>query len=176
MRGGGKLVAAVLGALIPLVIAAPASDPGREGVGGRAAKSLGFFVEELAHPEVFPEYYEEREDNELSARVRPQKGNSPIYYIRLPPSPYVLVPGLGYVSRPPSPRPPPVPQTPDSNLIRLPVDFLSNGKPTTVYSWDSQVLHLDKGPYFFNGRPTDIFLLRNTYNTLYDDGLQNFYP
>jgi len=25
-------------------------------------------------------------------------GNSPVFYIRLPPAPYVLVPGLGYVS------------------------------------------------------------------------------
>ena len=31
-------------------------------------------------------------------RARFEAGNSPIFYIRLPPSPYVFMPGLGYVS------------------------------------------------------------------------------
>lgn len=143
----------------------------------------------------------EEEDNEILSRTRPSrpKGNSPIYYIRLPPTPYMFIPGMGYVSNPPSLRPPPVVQT-ESQLINLPITFASNGKPTGVYIWnpppsrpattassgyysrpkpplkDSVITTLDKGPYIFNGRPSDIFLLRNAYNTLYADALQNFYP
>jgi len=115
------------------------------------------------------------ETNELLSRGRP-KPDSPVYYIRLPPTPYMLVPGVGYVSRPPTLRPPPVVQP--RPLINLPLSFVSNGKPTGVYTWkpDSPVTNLDKGPYMFNGRPNDIFLLRDTYNTLYEDALQNFYP
>lgn len=142
----------------------------------------------------------EEEENEILSRTRPSrpKGNSPIYYIRLPPTPYMFIPGMGYVSNPPSLRPPPVVQT-ESQFINLPVPFVSNGKPTGVYIWnpsttttssqsgyysprpkpplkDSVITSLDKGPYVFNGRPSDIFLLRNAYNTLYADALQNFYP
>lgn len=136
------------------------------------------------------------EDNEIMSRsrLRPKPGaNSPIYYIRLPPTPYVFIPGVGYVSQPPTLRPPPVVQsTPESNFINLPTRFVSNGKPTGVYLWnpaaehpyarpkplaqDSLMTNLNKGPYVFNGKPSDIFLLRNTYNSLYADALQNFYP
>lgn len=135
--------------------------------------------------------------------------NSPIYYIRLPPTPYMFVPGLGYVSQPPSigpPIPPPV-----NPFINLPIEFVSNGKPTNIYQWtgaptyqdnynsvysrpsrpndynnyqrpqkkpvqDSKVTNLKKGPYVFNGKPNDIFVLRDSYNSLYSDALQNFYP
>lgn len=143
------------------------------------------------------------------ARTEPHKvsshyPNSPIYYIRLPPSPYVFVPGLGYVSPP---------QTSGfaayNPLINLPVDFVSNGKPTSVYQWsphtspvplipaptpaptttttttqrpykpkpkpDSSVTNL-KGPYLFNGKPSSIFIMRNPYATLLNDALQSFYP
>lgn len=143
----------------------------------------------------------EEEDNEILSRTRPSrpKGNSPIYYIRLPPTPYMFIPGMGYVSNPPALRPPPVVQT-ESQLVNLPIPFVSNGKPTGVYVWnapsrpttpsspsgyysrpkppvkDSVITTLNKGPYVFNGRPSDIFLLRNAYNTLYADALQNFYP
>ncbi|XP_026474625.1 uncharacterized protein LOC113378305 [Ctenocephalides felis] len=160
--------------------------------------------------------------------------NSPIYYIRLPATPYMFVPGLGYVSNPPTMNqlgagalpPPPDP------FINLPVNFMSNGKPTNIYQWpdpfvptanrpfqqqhqpqfqiqkyqqqngfsqfqapsyqqnaipqpikktpkpsnsDSKVTHL-KGPFPFNGRPTDIIVLRDSYNALYSDALTNFYP
>lgn len=147
--------------------------------------------------------------------------NSPIYYIRLPPTPYMFVPGVGYISQPPSlgpPVPPPV-----NPFINVPIDFVSNGKPTNVYQWsgaptyqppvaidpfsqlysrpvsrpqqqrptnnfgyqrptqnkkpvDTKVTNLKKGPYNFNGKPHDVFLLRDSYNALYSDALQNFYP
>ncbi|RZF47847.1 hypothetical protein LSTR_LSTR010637 [Laodelphax striatellus] len=136
------------------------------------------------------------DDNEIASRARPgrPKPDSPIYYVRLPPSPYMFVPGVGYVSQPPSIRPPPVRTPPDSPFVDLPLQFVSNAKPTGVYSWSapahvpqrppqpqpprrqSPITTLDKGPYLFNGRPTDIFLLRSAYDSLYADALQNFYP
>lgn len=132
------------------------------------------------------------EDNEILSRMRPgnkKPGNSPIYYIRLPPTPYIFIPGVGYVSNPPQIQPPPVVQRrPDSQFLNVPVRFVSNGKPTGVYTLenelgysnqppkDSPVTTLDKGPYVFNGRPNDIYLLRDAYNSLYADALTNFYP
>ncbi|XP_068632146.1 uncharacterized protein [Battus philenor] len=159
-----------------------------------------------------------------------QYDNSPIFYIRLPPTPYMFVPGLGYVSQPPSLGPPmsPImqqgvnPQVADP-FINLPLDFVSNGKPTGVYQWsgaagypqvpqmgpvdpfgygapqpimpaprptyssptyskpkpappNSKITNL-KGPYMFNGKPGDsVYVLRDTYNSIYSDALQNFYP
>lgn len=135
------------------------------------------------------------EDNEILSRMRPgnkKPGNSPIYYIRLPPTPYIFIPGVGYVSNPPQIQPPPVVQTrPDSQFLNVPVRYVSNGKPTGVYTLenelgysnqppaplkDSPITNLDKGPYVFNGRPNDIYLLRDAYNSLYADALTNFYP
>lgn len=135
------------------------------------------------------------EDNEILSRTRPgnkKPGNSPIYYIRLPATPYIYIPGVGYVSQPPQLQPPPVVQTrPDSPFLNVPVRFVSNGKPTGVYTLEndlalpnptrpplqnSPITNLNKGPYVFNGRPTDIYLLRDAYNSLYDEALTNFYP
>lgn len=104
-----------------------------------------------------------------AGRRRPQTGmsgyqqNSPIYYIRLPPTPYMFVPGLGYISQPPTIQPMnqiapmsshhmnPHPMTQmnpmsqygaptmspmDMNpFINVPVNFLANGKPTNIYQW-----------------------------------------
>ncbi|KOB67122.1 Uncharacterized protein OBRU01_20183 [Operophtera brumata] len=158
-----------------------------------------------------------------------QYDNSPIFYIRLPPTPYMFVPGLGYVSQPPSIGPPMSPMMPQGPpqvadpFINLPLDFVSNGKPTGVYQWsggpaypqvpqmpvdpygfgaqqmmprptytmpsysqpkpkpkpapsNSKVTNL-KGQYMFNGKPGDsVYVLRDTYNSIYSDALQNFYP
>ncbi|XP_045448700.1 pollen-specific leucine-rich repeat extensin-like protein 3 [Melitaea cinxia] len=159
-----------------------------------------------------------------------QYDNSPIFYIRLPPTPYMFVPGLGYVSQPPTlgpampPMMPQVPQQVSDPFINLPIDFVSNGKPTGVYQWsgssgfppapqmsvdpfgygpsqpmppvhrpsysspsyskpkpqsvssNSKITNL-KGPYVFNGKPGDsVYVLRDTYNSIYSDALQNFYP
>lgn len=158
-----------------------------------------------------------------------QYDNSPIFYIRLPPTPYMFVPGLGYVSQPPTlgpAMPPMLPQgvpSPADPFINLPIDFVSNGKPTGVYQWsgapgypsgpqmtmdpygygsqpamqpvhhssyntqsykpkpkpaptNSKVTNL-KGPFVFNGKPSDsVYVLRDTYNSIYSDALQNFYP
>ncbi|XP_077299886.1 uncharacterized protein LOC143920797 [Arctopsyche grandis] len=143
--------------------------------------------------------------------------NSPIYYIRLPPTPYMFVPGLGYISQPPSVGPPVPP--PVNPFINVPIEFVSNGKPTNVYQWngaptyqapavnpynqlfsrpqvsrpsrpndysyqkpnkkpvsDTKLTSINKGPYVFNGKPSDIFVLRDSYNSLYSDALTNFYP
>lgn len=254
------------------------------------------------------EDYMDNTDDEVMSRARPSGSNkkkytnSPIYYIRIPPSPYVHVPGYGYVSESPSLKPPPevmqseaepnkmsaggmfnqnymlpnqnVYQQPSSTanipnymsnimnsasnymtsqnymnynpaptsnnyfpnypnqmnlpyqnedynngvypantfplnnqgfnqgnankyqnspIYNLPLQFLANGKPTHVYTLqneiqatpmkpskpsrpDSPIYNLDKGPYVFNGKPTDIILLRDAYNALYDDTINNFYP
>ncbi|KAK3854370.1 hypothetical protein Pcinc_039148 [Petrolisthes cinctipes] len=58
--------------------------------------------------------------------------NSPIYYIRLPPSPYVYMPGLGYVS----------PNTNALDFLRPNVPFLNNGKPSSVYHFKSPIQHI----------------------------------
>lgn len=195
-----------------LVMAAPISDKTREG------KSIGYFdyiqpVVEYAYEE--PNDFEGGfDDNEISRtvpkrkRIKPRpQFDSPIYYIRLPPQPYMFVPGLGYVSQP---APPPVPQ-----LLNVPVSFVANGKPSNIYQWSGAIssfpeepvpqppmqrpmvqrpvepqpmvetpkptptnskIHRLPGSYMFNGKPNDIFVLRDSYNSLYSDTLQNFYP
>ena len=113
--------------------------------------------------------------------------DSEIYYIRLPPTPYMYVPGLGYISQPPTystaglQRPAPTaishvlqkPHRPQNDhhkpnvnsFINVPIDFVSNGKPTGVYEWqgskrpDSSLNSLNEGPYVFNGRPASLYLL-----------------
>ncbi|KAK9883086.1 hypothetical protein WA026_001288 [Henosepilachna vigintioctopunctata] len=119
--------------------------------------------------------------------------NSPIYYIALPPQPYIFVPGMGYMSQPPP--------HPASEFLNLPVNFLANGKPSNIYQWssgpfsnsapqerpttprpikkpkpDSSIINLDD-KFVFNGKPGNtISILRDSYNALYSDALQNFYP
>uniref|UniRef100_A0A8W7Q3K5 Uncharacterized protein n=1 Tax=Anopheles coluzzii TaxID=1518534 RepID=A0A8W7Q3K5_ANOCL len=154
-----------------------------------------------------------------AGRRRPAVKNSPIYYIRLPPTPYMFVPGVGYISQPPTIQPmaAPVPQYPQlappppvtmSPFYQLPINFVSNGKPSGIYQWngapaapavppqpafalpyprpqrpafapspfiqDSKITHL-KGPFLFNGRPEEIFLLQNTFNPLYQSPLNSYY-
>jgi hypothetical protein len=194
----------------------------------RSDKSLAFY--DYIQPPYFTAGYEpdfsfngyggSADTNEILARtdpldtiIRPKTPipypDSPIYYIRLPPTPYVFVPGLGYVSQPPPPPPPPSPLSSQiSPFINLPIDFIANGKPTNIYQWsgaptmepgitdlnrpilpsypypkpkpstkpDSSVNNLNNGPYVFNGRPTDVYVLRDSVNSLYSDALQNFYP
>ncbi|XP_069685813.1 uncharacterized protein [Periplaneta americana] len=189
----------------------------------RNDKSFGFY--DYLQPPYFGGYVPEmpygypggEDANEILARTDPMDPmlrtknpvgpaipypDSPIYYIRLPPTPYVFVPGLGYVSQPP----PPSPLSSQINpFINLPIDFIANGKPTNIYQWsgapaiepgmnpaypypkpkpvqpkpskpDSSVNNLNKGPYVFNGRPGDVYVLRDSVNALYSDALQNFYP
>lgn len=81
-------------------------------------------------------------------RRQPNYKNSPIFYIRLPPTPYMFVPGLGYISQPPSYTPmTPVPQ-PISPFYSLPLDFISNGKPTNIYQWGSPANQFIQQPQF----------------------------
>jgi hypothetical protein len=190
----------------------------------RVDKSLAFY--DYLQPPYFSEAYipdfsfngygGNEDANEILARtdpldtiMRPKTpipySDSPIYYIRLPPTPYVFVPGVGYISQPP----PPSPLTSQINpFINLPIDFIANGKPTNIYQWsgaptmepgltglnrpslpsypypkpkptvkpDSSVNNLNNGPYVFNGRPGDVYVLRDSVNSLYSDALQNFYP
>ncbi|XP_066587695.1 uncharacterized protein [Prorops nasuta] len=108
---------------------------------------------------------------------------SNIFYIRLPPTPYTFVPGLGYISQPPvystaalggsemsHARPQSIYQHPVNSFIKLPIDFVSNGKPTSVYQWttvkpinkrptDTPITNLDNLSEEFvnNGKPTSIY-------------------
>ncbi|XP_076657781.1 uncharacterized protein LOC143361914 [Halictus rubicundus] len=120
------------------------------------------------------------EDTADAESKRRQESN--IFYIRLPPTPYMFVPGLGYISQPPKystsnlrpqighhkpTRPKPVYQKPGNPFIKLPIDFVSNGKPTSVYQWqkkqkkpaDSPITNLDSlsTEFVSNGKPTSIY-------------------
>lgn len=129
-------------------------------------------------------------DRSSSASKRYQE--SDIFYIRLPPIPYMFVPGLGYISQPPTysgaslkpqiplvsqlvqlhhvrpVRPQPASQQTVNPFIKLPIDFISNGKPTSVYQWqkkpgkkptDSPITNLDNlsADFVNNGKPTSIY-------------------
>ncbi|CAG9817847.1 unnamed protein product [Phaedon cochleariae] len=194
-------------AIINLTRAAPASDPSKD----RRPKHFSFL--DYSQPELdYPAYNIDNDDyismaleeNDLGRTIprskpliRPQQYNSPIYYIRLPPQPYMYVPGLGYVS---NPAPPPV-----SPFVNLPMSFVANGKPSNVYQWSGafqgfpahaqaappvalpkphkqkkplqdSTVHRLPGSFAFNGKPEDIFVLRDSYNSLLSDVLQNVYP
>ncbi|KAJ8897548.1 hypothetical protein PR048_002897 [Dryococelus australis] len=173
--------------------------------GPRGEKALEYF-QYLLPPFVGDGDFYDQARAQQEARNEPLLGakeplfpDSPIYYIRLPPSPYAYVPGLGYVSQP---QPQQQQQSAVNPFLSLPLNFLANGKPSSIYQWSSPggyqlpttttttttpppvaenaehsaVVNLDKGPYVFNGRPSDIFVLRDSYNSLYSDALQNFYP
>lgn len=115
----------------------------------------------------------------------------------MPPIPYSYIPGMGYVSQMPSINP---------SVVNLPLPFFGNGKPVNIYQWsgafdgfgaqtqthatvsrptkpgvaqenlqDTPIHHIP-GKFTFNGKPNDVYLLRDSYNNLYGDALQNLYP
>lgn len=195
------------------------------------------------YPQSFYEDYNNIDEDDLMSRANRRKPssnqqNSPIFYIRLPPTPYMFVPGMGYISQPPRIQPiaaqfpiaPQLQSVPMNPFLNVPVNFISNGKPNSVYQWggsntgsdtisggsqtglnggfgpqypsylpsrpqrpsyrpskpylqDSKITHL-KGPYVFNGRPEDIFVLPNSpynvpfnpqYNTAYGNSAAPVY-
>lgn len=181
--------------------------------GNREVRTLGFL--NYIEPEL--DNYIDNSDylpvgmnvNDISRSIPPRKSigpyNSPIYYIRLPPQPYMFVPGFGYVSQ----------NAPSSvsQLVNLPMPFVANGKPSNIYQWsgsfqsfptpsqpansfpsfpspssppiytppvkkpltDSAIQKIP-GKFTFNGKPEEILVLRDSYNSLYTDILQNVYP
>lgn len=137
---------------------------------------------------------------------------SNIFYVRLPPTPYTFVPGFGYISQPPAystaslkpqiplitelfqlpyvrpvERPQPVPQQIINPFIKLPIDFVSNGKPISVYQWqkkptnkkptDSPITNLDNlsADFVSNGKPTSIYQWQANHKPAKrpDDSLNN---
>lgn len=99
-------------------------------------------------------------------RRKPGNGaqNSPIFYIRLPPTPYMFVPGMGYISQPPTlqpiapqyslPPPPPQAAVPAvSPFINLPINFVSNGKPSGIYQWNGGSSFGPQFPSYLPPRP-----------------------
>lgn len=196
--------------------AATAIDDKPEKSSGRQGKSLNYY-DYVQPAEEFVDYgaadgYEDADGDDYAldydqndlGRTLPKRKkvrrpyNSPIYYIRLPPQPYMFVPGFGYVSQPP--------QNPVQQFLNVPVSFVSNGKPANIYQWSGiqqfptpappapiprpqppamvqrpkpkpdSTIHRLPGQFAFNGKPEDIFVLRDSYNSLYSDALQNFYP
>lgn len=97
------------------------------------------------------------------SKRRTQYQDSPIFYIRLPPTPYMFVPGSGYMSQPPTfnplmPMPPvsppmpampapmrpvapvaPVAPVPVSPFISIPLNFVSNARPTSIFHFGSSL-------------------------------------
>jgi len=152
----------------------------------------------ILHYSRMPTYEIDYNDNselttkDRSAGASKRYQESDIFYIRLPPIPYMFVPGLGYISQSPThssatlkPQIPLVPQLiqlhhvrpvqsqPASQqtvnpFIKLPIDFISNGKPISVYQWqkkpgkrptDSPITNLDNlsADFVNNGKPTSIY-------------------
>lgn len=63
--------------------------------------------------------------NPNKIRARLENGNSPVFYIRLPPAPYVYVPGIGYVSPHPYSH---GPQFGGNNMPGMPFGIPAPGK------------------------------------------------
>lgn len=122
--------------------------------------------------------------------------DSQVYYYRMPVvTPYVYVADFGgYVDS----SQPFLPFAPSSSLpIQLPLSFLANGKPTSIHAYspldlhqinnkkpekkpsenqNSNIFNLNKGPYFLNGKATDVYLLQDTFNAFNANPLNTFYP
>ncbi|XP_014486050.1 PREDICTED: uncharacterized protein LOC106750305 [Dinoponera quadriceps] len=168
-------------------------------------------IPRMPHPLLHPATYEiDYDDGNPTIVERPAGGSkrsyqeSNIIYIRLPATPYIFVPGFGYISQSPKystvatdglksqlvpvvaqlpqqlllsashARPTKQPAQPTASLqsvdpfIKLPIDFVSNGKPTSVYQWrqkpdkrpvDSPITKLDSlsADFVSNGKPTSIY-------------------
>ncbi|XP_055852841.1 uncharacterized protein LOC129916745 [Episyrphus balteatus] len=114
--------------------------------------------------------------------------NSPVYYVRLPPTPYMYTPGLGYISQP-SQSLTPYHGSSLNQFMSLPINFLSNGQPNGAYDFsmpelmssafpgkgflrqeppvfgrksfveDSGFATSLKGRFDFNGRPDSVYVL-----------------
>jgi len=135
----------------------------------------------------YPGFARRETFNELQSPHELINGNSPVFYIRLPPAPYILVPGLGYVSPHPynSPMamgmPSPVmaagpgqmmdlsSEQSQKTVISLPLKFISNGRPAIIesptkpskVSESKESSLISGGKYSFNGRPTAVFVVRS---------------
>ncbi|OAD55732.1 hypothetical protein WN48_04385 [Eufriesea mexicana] len=168
------------------------SNEGRDKVAKKNRRHKAIFVnypivQQLPYPDVpydvdYGNNNFDNEDETVTDADNFQESN--IFYIRLPPTPYMFVPGLGYISQPPTystsslrrphvpfakpGRPKPSFQQPVNPFIKLPIDFVSNGKPTSVYQWqkktskkptDSPITNLDSlsAEFVSNGKPTTVY-------------------
>ncbi|KAK7071518.1 hypothetical protein SK128_013300, partial [Halocaridina rubra] len=142
--------------------------------------------------------------NKVKETVSQPVTNSPIFYIRLPPAPYVYMPGLGYVS----------PNTNTFKFVRPDLDFVNNGRPSSIYHYkgsnttttpkpttttetttitpssttttttekpsepnkkpNSNITWLP-GPWVFNGRPSNIFIFSSPHKPGHLDSLHKKY-
>lgn len=126
--------------------------------------------------------------------------DSRIFYFRMPfSSPYFYLTELnGLIGHPQPPAFTDYDMMSSSYPIHLPITFTSNGKPSGIYKFqqndlsstkpvskptakppstpNSNIINLNKGPYTFNGKPSDIYLLQDSFNSLFSNSLSNFYP
>lgn len=121
-----------------------------------------------------PLYFLNQNKNRKNSNKKRMKESS-IYYIRLPASPYVIVPGLGYVSQPPTISPL-LGIAPDQ--AAKPVDFKDGfvsddgyddylldrrEKPVKVMNKKKMVknskIERIRGLFYFNGRPEKVIIL-----------------
>ncbi|OXU29882.1 hypothetical protein TSAR_001045 [Trichomalopsis sarcophagae] len=157
------------------------------GVNSRQHKAL--FVDYPASQRVYQDKrsssVRKKHQKKPPGKSKNKKPESEIFFVRLPPTPYSYVPGLGYISQPPSFSTASLAGSlakPQRNpFIKLPIDFVSNGKPTAVYRWpprappskqkpskthhqkyrpDSPIIKLNRGPYIFDGRPKSVYLMK----------------
>ncbi|KAK7575998.1 hypothetical protein V9T40_012284 [Parthenolecanium corni] len=124
--------------------------------------------------------------------------DSPIFYFRMPVSaPFIYFSNFD--------EPPQYPAFTPYNVasaatfpihpLHLPIPFTSNGKPSHIYKFPQSditnekpttkpkvtttqkpVVNLNKGPYQFNGKPADIYLLQDSFSSFFENSLNNFYP
>lgn len=133
-------------------------------------------------------------ENKVPAKSSDIFSDSKIYFLRMPESsPFIYLNDFDEIKNHIQPSsftsynviPPSFP-------VHLSLPFTSNGKPVHVYKFPandadsekttlkpkitSPVINLNKGPYSFNGKPTNIYFLQDSFNSLFVNALSNFYP
>uniref|UniRef100_A0A1I8Q405 Uncharacterized protein n=1 Tax=Stomoxys calcitrans TaxID=35570 RepID=A0A1I8Q405_STOCA len=100
-----------------------------------------------------------------SRRPASSSRNSPIYYVRLPPTPYMFLPSLGLGTATSTGFPTVMPYQslpsfpPFSSIFNVPINFLANGKPGNVYQMGGlpndvqNPLQYSNGPGSYANRP-----------------------
>ncbi len=138
-------------------------------------------------------------ENKIPAITNDIFQNSPIYYFRMPVSaPLIYLTDFNEFANPvPPPAFAPYEVMTSAYPVHLPLPFLSNGKPSHIYKYPQNDLtqdktttrpkitatqkpllnyvNLNKGPYHFNGKPADVYLLQDSFNSLFGNSMSNFY-
>lgn len=124
--------------------------------------------------------------------------DSRIFYFRMPVSaPFIYFSNFDEPPQYPAFTPYNVASAPTFPIhpLHLPIQFTTNGKPSHIYKFPQNdlsnqkptnkpkvtttpkpVINLNKGPYQFNGKPADIYLLQDSFSSFFENSLNNFYP